>query len=267
MADWDDLRDLSVQVAPPPFADLEQAARLRDRRARAMAVAAAGVVAVGVGLSVLVVTDDRGTVEPAGPPRGVVDDVRALPEAPSGRQLGPLEAGRYRVPLDDALSYDIELPQGTRPREGGLYFEIGREVLKAELAGREYGAQVDPCRGPHDVIPLGPGVDDVVDTIRRQPGLETGRPAPVRVGGAAGIRIEVRIPETYDASRCVDRQVGLPGNPGTTSNMPPGYAAPWWVLDVGGRRVVLHHLCDPCTPEGTAQVEKAVGSIAFTPSP
>ena len=40
----------------------------------------------------------------------------------------------------------------------------------------------------------------------------------------------------------------MPGNPGTSNNMAPGYVGDWWILDVDGQRVVVQQYCDGVTP-------------------
>jgi hypothetical protein len=84
--------------------------------------------------------------------------------------------------------------------------------------------------------------------------------------------VEVRVPPDIDASACED--VGEAGKDlvlfstieGNTWTWPPGYNGRWWILDVGGERVVVMNACDQtCTAEDLRTLRTMTESITFTP--
>lgn len=193
--------------------------------------------------------------------------VLSLPDAGAGQESVKLDAGRYRIPLSDTLSYDIDLAQGTDASSDGLYLASGSTVIKAEAAGATYGLPKEPCTSRGDITPTGPTVDDLVTAIRNQPLYRTSRPEPVEIAGASGQYLELRIRSGYDASTCSEEQVALPGNPVTNNNMEPGYVGQWWFLDVAGQRAVIQIFCDQCDPDELDQATTAIRGITFTPTP
>jgi len=193
--------------------------------------------------------------------------VLALPEPDGDEDAVVLEAGRYRVPLSETLSFDVDVPPGTEASNGGLYLAVQETVLKVEAAGEDYGVPSDPCSAYTDIEPAGPTVDNLVGAIRKQPIYRAGRPEPIEFEGAGGQYFELRIPRGYDASSCRDGQVGLPGNPGANNNMSPGYVGHWWIVDVEGQRAVVQTLCNQCDPQTSEPITRMVQSITFTPTP
>lgn len=244
-----------------------------QRRSR---ILGAPVALAAVGALLAGCSDDEAAARTAGPTRSstgisttTASDparlrhaVRALPRTAGGQQ--PLAAGRYRFPLE-GVAADIDLPEGSVAHADDGWIEIPGGVLKVERANADYGVQADPCRRPHDVDPVGPTVADLVAAIEGSPALRTGSVRAVQIGGAPGRLLRVSIPASYDVTSCVDEQVGLPGAPGSINNMPPGYTADWWILDVDGARIVVHHLCDPCGRAASDTAADVVRTIAFTP--
>jgi hypothetical protein len=202
--------------------------------------------------------DGRSTAEAVSLPGGVL----ALPVTPEGQEPAPLDAGRYRVPLGHSLAFEVDLPQGTTSNSDGLYLQSSPNVLKVEPAGQEYGVPVDPC-ALQSIEPAGRTVQDLVEAIRQEPIYRVSQRERVTIGGAHGTHLLIRIPAGYDASSCESSQVGLPGNPDTSNNMPPGYAGDWWILDVHGHRVVAQQLCDGCTAAQRERVARQVEHITF----
>jgi hypothetical protein len=193
------------------------------------------------------------------------EGVLALPKTPEGQEPAPLDAGRYRVPLSDSLAFDVDLPRGTTSNSDGLYLQSRPNILKVELAGKDYGVPSDPCQGQY-VEPAGPSVADLVKAIRRQPVYRVSHVEPVTIGGARGTHLQIAIPAGYDATKCRGSQVGLPGSPDTINNMPPGYVSDWWVLGTHGHRVVAQEFCDGCTAEQRNRVARQVQNIVFRPT-
>jgi hypothetical protein len=174
-----------------------------------------------------------------------------------------LDAGRYHVPLDDYLAFEVDLPQDASSSSGGLYLASDKNVLKVELADEEYGTPTDPCTAQF-VMPVGPTVRDLVEAIRSEPLYRVSRPEPVEISGAKGTYLELRVPAGYDALPCEASEVGMPGNPRTSNNMPPGYVGYWWILDVDGQRVVAQQYCHHCTAGDEDSLAATVQGITFT---
>ena len=274
MTDWDQLREVGHQVSPPPFDTLVSTARKRDRRGRVVtgALALAVVATLGIGIRM---AGDGGDAQPVKDPSDPVStDQVALPEgvlrlpAPGpADEITIAEPGRYRVPLGDVGSFDIDLPQGSSVSGDGLYTTLGSTTLKTELAGESYGVPADPCHSYRDVQPAGPTVDDLVSAIRNEPAYRVSRREAVEIDGAAGQYLEIRLPAEYDVSTCTENQLGLPGNVGSNNNMEPGYVGRWWILDVAGQRTVLQAFCAPCEAPTTEEVTDMVEGISFTSTP
>ncbi len=268
MADWDQIREMAHEVVPPEFATLERTAHRRQRRAGAVLSAVAALVLVGGGTAVLTGKGED-TVEPAKDPTetptGAPRAVLTLPEAASGQTVVEVPAGRYRVPLDDALAFDVDLPDNTSVHDDGLFLATKDFVLKTELAGDRYGVPRDPCTD-HRIEPVGPGVDDLVRALTEIPAYQVSTPAPVRLGGVDAVYLEARVPRTYDDSSCVDRAIELPGNPQTSVGGPAPYVGRWWVLEVEGRRVVVQQNCWGCREDQFDRALPTPQSITFTPT-
>jgi hypothetical protein len=272
MTDWDQLREVGHQVSPPPFDTLVSKARQRDRRGRIVTGGAALAVVGTLGIALLMANDGGGNAQPVKDPSDPVStDQVALPEGvlplPAPDQADEItitEPGRYRVPLSDTRSFDVDLPQGTGVSGDGLYTALGSTTLKTELAGESYGVPADPCHSYRDVQPAGPTVDDLVSAIRNEPAYRVSLPEAVEIDGAAGQYLEIRLPAEYDVSTCTENQLGLPGNVGSNNNMEPGYVGRWWILDVEGERTVLQAFCAQCEAPTPEEVTDMVEGISFT---
>lgn len=265
MADWNSLREVGEDLTPPAFDSLVRTARSRERRTRIAAVTGALALVAGAAVGIGLTRDDPGPPEPVHDPAPVVElpgGVRLLPDPADGEDVTTLEAGRYRVPLDDVLAIEVDLPDGSHVEGDGLYLSSPTFLLKSEIATDRFGVAKDWCHGD-DIVPVGPTFDDLVQAIRTQPGLLVEAPRPVTVGGAPGQYLRVRIDPTVDASPCRDGQINLPGIHGTNNNVTPAYVGDWWVVDAGGRRVVLQGLCDPCEGDPLEFVGEVVRGVSF----
>ncbi|RHW27924.1 hypothetical protein D0Z08_06460 [Nocardioides immobilis] len=269
MADWEKLRELTYQVAPPDLASLARTARRRQRRARAFGVLAA-LVLVGGGIGVAAVGDtDRDTLQPAEDPTPTItdtpEDALPLPGRPPGADQVSVDAGRYRIPLSDTLAFEVDLPDETSAHDDGLFLATEDFVVKTEVAGDAYGVPRHPCTD-QTIDPAGPTVDDLVQAISNLPLYQTTPPEPVVLGGAEGMYVEARIPRSYDASKCEGDAVQLPGNRETAVSGPPPYIGRWWILDVEGQRVVVQQNCWGCRPDQFDRAPQTPQSITFTPT-
>lgn len=276
MTDWDQLRVIGDQVTPLPFESLVSTAHKRDRRRRIVTGSAALALLAVVGAGIWAVGDGDGrAIQPAKDPSHSVSPrqvelpagVLPLPRPDANDEAVVTEPGRYRIPLSDKLSLDVDLPPKTSVNGDGRYIQVEDTILKTEAAGETYGVPRDPCHRFNEIAPVGATVDSLVNAIRSQSLYRTSRPEPVEIGGAAGRYLELRIPAGFNASSCTDRQLGLPGNPGSNNNMEPGYVGRWWILDVGGQRTVLQAFCVQCDAQVTKRTTTMVQNITFTPAP
>lgn len=202
-------------------------------------------------------------------PAGTVDlpdGVLPLPEPGAGGTSVELSPGRYRIPLDGSLAFDIDLPGPTTAHDDGLFLATDSYILKTEIAGDEYGVPRHPC-SDQTIEPVGPTVEDLVEAMGDLPAYEVSGAQAVELGGGDGFYLEARVPRGYDASACEgDGTVQLPGNPATAVSGPPPYVGGWWVLDVDGQRVVVQQNCWGCTAEELADAPKIFESMSFTPT-
>jgi hypothetical protein len=197
---------------------------------------------------------------------GLPDGVFALPEPESGEDVDNLDAGRYRVPLSDTLSFDVDLPQGTSSHSNGYFLGFRDFLLNVTVADETYGVPTHPCRDQSD-LEIGSTVDDLVEAIISRPVYRVSRPEPAELGGASGQFFEIRIPARYDASPCHDSVVGLPRPAADgTSTVASGYVGRWWILDVDGQRVVIQQFCGPCAADTADRIARTANSITFTPT-
>jgi hypothetical protein len=194
------------------------------------------------------------------------DGILPLPEANADDEAVVSKPGRYRVALDDTRAFDVELPVGTNVNSDGLYLAYKDTILKAETADERYGVPDDPCVAFNFIKAVGPTVDDLVTAIRGQSLYRVRHRAPVEIDGAAGQYLELQLPPEFDATPCVDEQLGLPGNPESNNNMAPGYVGRWWIVDVDGQRTVVQVFAERRDAEGFEQMTDVARAITFTPT-
>jgi hypothetical protein len=209
------------------------------------------------------VSPSSGSATTAVLPAGVL----ALPGPDAGKDFATLDAGRYRVPLGDTLSFDVDLPQETFAHRGGALLASGEVVLHVTPAGEAFHMPADPC-SDHSYEAVGPTVADLVQAIGSRSVYRVSRPEPVELAGASGQYLELRIPSGFDATSCQqDGVVGLPASIGDEANADPGHVSRWWILDVAGERVVVAPFCGPCEAGSAQRMRQTVQSITFTPTP
>jgi hypothetical protein len=266
MADWEPLRELTRQVVLPDFESLESTARRRQRRTGTV-VALAALLLVGGGIAVSVLGDRDGDVQPAeAPPTSppaAPGGALPLPAHERGEDSVSLSAARYRIPLDDTLAFDVDVPAGTSAHDDGLFLATDSYIVKTELAGDQYGVPRDPCTD-QVIEPVGGSVDDLVQALTTLPAYHVSTPQPVDLGGAHGTYLEARIPRSYDDTTCDGGAVQLPGNPGTAVSGPAPYTGRWWILDVDGRRVVIEQNCWDCGKDVLDRDPRMIPTITFT---
>ncbi|WP_182481193.1 hypothetical protein [Nocardioides immobilis] len=193
------------------------------------------------------------------------DGVLALPEREPGESSVSLPGGRYHVPLNDTLAFEVDVPADSTAHDDGLFIATEDFVVKTEVAGDAYGVPRHPCTD-QTIEPAGSTVEDLLGAIADLPVYETTPPEAVELGGADGAYIEARIPRRYDASQCGGDALQLPGNPDTAVSGPPPYIGRWWILDVDGQRVVVQQNCWGCRADQFDRGPRTPQSITFTPT-
>jgi hypothetical protein len=270
MPDLDKLRDLTQQVRPPPFESLAGTARRRDRRTAALAAGCAAVLVTVFGGALLQHSDERSTPQPARPAPDASGDVRAVPA--SGE--ASLPRGRYSLRVTPTLGYEVDLP-GRRYVDDGTFLHHpdakGVFLVTAAPADGTFLPR-HPCTDKSSVT-VGPTPRAMSRALSAQPVLDVRATSPIRLDGATGVFLEVRVPPGFDASVCQD--VGETRNDlmlfgtteGTTWTWPPGYVGHWWILDVGGERVVVMNACDQtCTAKDLRTLRTMTESVTFSRS-
>ena len=270
MSDLDRLHELGRQVSPPAFESLVGTARRRDRRTAAATVVAVVVVLVLAGG--LATRGDRRAEAPADKPPTPGRVVRLPQTSTDDRRV--LEQGRYQLAVLDAdtLWYRVDVPEGWQS-QGGMFLHppgTGQAAFLVAGAPEMLGVARQPCRD-HTKAPTGPGVGDLVQGMADQPVLEVSQPVPVRLGGARGQYIEVRVPAAFDARAC-EQGLGNVGFFGTGAgdmwSGRPGYLGQWWVLDVEDQRVVVMPWCQqPCAGTTARDLKTMAQSIHFVAGP
>jgi hypothetical protein len=272
MTDWDQLREIGHQASPPPFDSLVRTAHQRDRRRRVVTGAATVALVTALGIGAWLANGNGGgnpqpiddpSESPAPSQVALPESVHALPTPDANDESITTEPGRYRIALSDTLAFDVELPIETNANNEGLYLAYRSTILKVETADGDYGVSPDACRSFNVIDPAGPAVDDLVSAIRSEPIYSVSQPEPVEIDGARGQYFVLRIPPNYDASRCADDQVGLPGTQESANNMEPGYLGRWWIVDVDGQRVVVQLFTAERNAPELEVMTKAVEGITF----
>ena len=205
---------------------------------------------------------------------------------------GYVEPGRYRfvVRVDcDGVKHDpiacpngvpdpppiplaVTVPEGwtastefhlLEPTAAGVESPAGAGLVMG-WTSNTVGLNSDPCSSVSHELPdvkVGPGVDDFVDAVVSQKWPHVTAPVDTRVGGASGRYFTLTGPGPADLSECEEWR---PWDPGFYAQGPNNKWAVW-VLDVGGRRVLIVAQHFPGTSAKTvAPLRQMVDSIRFT---
>jgi hypothetical protein len=118
--------------------------------------------------------------------------------------------------------------------------------------------------------PVGPTVDDLATALLAQAGPGAPPPIAVTVGGHAGKKVELSIPQDIDVTTCDSNGVFGRWSPADQSNV----ALPWtygngqhntvYIIDVDGTRQVIDTMYLPgASAADRAELEQIVASIRF----
>jgi hypothetical protein len=121
--------------------------------------------------------------------------------------------------------------------------------------------------GPIDP-PLGPTVSDLAQAIVRHPGWTATAPTDVTIDGHAGKLVEFAIP--LDAKLGADGQFCLSLDAGDCGiwGFAPGQTFDWYIVDVGGKRLIIDAYHYPGTSADDLAAQRAVvESVQFASTP
>jgi hypothetical protein len=172
--------------------------------------------------------------------------LRATFTLPAGWEGGI--AGPYLVALDQA-------PRGS----GSVNFSIFGDVYANPC---HYNGLVNP--------PVGPSVDNLATALASLPGLTATTPTAVTLGGYQGKQLTLTAPASFaGCTLSSDGQFRIWGLLlGATNDMSAGERDQIWILDVGGRRLVIDapQPTDETAAEA-AEVQGVLNSIHLAPAP
>ena len=150
----------------------------------------------------------------------------------AGKYLAPYLAGEGdRDPANSAMRGVVDVPGGYTG--GGPVIESDHG--DAAFWGKVTRVATDPCRGASRQI--GPSVRDLATALAAQRHMSTTRPLPVTVGGYHGLYVKSYAPKILDHCRHQEVVIYTGGGSWLQTDLPGG-AFRWWILDVGGQRVV-----------------------------
>lgn len=212
--------------------------------------------------------------------QAIVDSIRIEPTPPTVMPVGDLEAGTtysiagegggqliFTVPADGWFSIDNwflgknDIPD---PSDG-----YDMTLLPYQVAN----VYPDPCHWHGKPLdpPVGPTVADLAAALVAPDGRGAPAPKDVTVGGYAGTKVELSIPDDVVTERCDEGDYGRWSPTADPSHYGPytyghGQHDTVYILDVEGTRSVIDANYLPGTSkEDLAELKKLVASIRFAP--
>ena len=180
-----------------------------------------------------------------------------------------LSRGRYEVDPTLPVSVTVAVPDGWSA--GGNWIVIGPKGSDAPhgMAVRFYTAQnlyrnpLSPGEGL--VVPLvGPSVDDLVNAMVNHPDWTTTGPTHITIDGYAGQVVHVTLPA--GTSNTTPFYLSVDANGGQAWGWAPGQLFDIYVVDVGGKRLVIDAFHYPGTSAADLAAQTAViHSIQLAP--
>jgi len=258
----------------------------------------AALVIIGVGAFSLVGNGPTIDGKPTPSPSAAVSapPTTAPTAAPTAARepTGLLQAGTYTAhPLPtpaDSITVTFTVPAGwdaiADPGSGGLGLVLGPNGSPGNQGPGGMAIQFldvttlndDPCKWAKagGDVPVGPGVDDLIEALGAQTVYEVSEPIDVTIGGFAGRRVEIVSPaalfegQTGSAPSCDDgayRYWSTSVN-GADAIYVQGPANRWQtnVLDVGGTRLVIVVADFPGTlAADRAEMDAIIASLVIEP--
>ena len=242
-------------------------------------VGLAAVILILIGTAVATVPQDRPGVQPsASPTAGPPASPRIIEPAPGTLEPGPYVidygyvSGSDQVP---GIKVIVTIPSSDWTTNGTFALErnSGPDDVQADASfvlWRITDVYVDPCTDHTLVRPSpGPGIDDLIEALVAQEGIEGGPIADVMIDGYAGRSVELRV--TAEPENCPDRFF-------TFGNEVEGRAATMrrevvrvYAINVEGGRLTffarIPQLITPTlgAPEARKQLNSLIDSIDIEP--
>jgi hypothetical protein len=204
-------------------------------------------------------------------------DVRQVPD------FTPLQPGRYFIDADmdpaRSLRVDYTVPDGWNswigafrndPRPGHALFDASMSIVMVTNLVR-HGCTDHTASEP----PVGPLVAELADAlVALEPFKVVVQPRPVVLAGFGGTYVELQVPEDFGPAgspfgNCTERVlkswIGPPLSYAYYGYHAPGQREGFWILDVGGQRLVVEALwVDDVLPDAKAQLQAILDSIEIT---
>ncbi len=149
-----------------------------------------------------------------------------------------VRGGRYAVRLSRRVLYQAELPVGSSIYAGSfIRLPAGRDGLMfiSDAPGATTGMPGRHCLDL-DFRSPGPTVRDLAQALARSPHLHATTPRPTRIDGQPALLVTMALTADVDITSCIDRTVAL----GDHDALSTARVHRLWVMQVAGRRVVLH---------------------------
>jgi hypothetical protein len=126
----------------------------------------------------------------------------------------------------------------------------------------------DPCHADRGAIvpALGPTADDLVGALTTLPGLTASTPSTTTFGGLPATTLTLTPPGKL--SNCTNAAFRVWHQPsGYSNDVVPGETQRVWILDVGGKRLVVTAVAWPGETEASlAEIQHVLDSILIEPS-
>jgi hypothetical protein len=217
---------------------------------------AAVVVLAAIGIGALL---PRNTSGPTATPTATPTPSPTPPQLIGGEQLKP---GTYSATVVGLRDATITVPDGwvafdrASVNKNGLDNASITAVIfwDSDLVGRVYA---DPCHWQSGFVdpPVGPIVDDLATALAGQPQRGDAMPMDVSIDGYRGQMIELSVPSDI---RFADCDGGEFRSWEGRYQQGPGQIDQIYILDVGGRRVVIDTFFMPGTSEADRAERQAI---------
>jgi hypothetical protein len=176
---------------------------------------------------------------------------------------GPLDPGSYQVNAGLSTDVTVAVPTGWSTDTDWVVIGPRGNDLPDGMAIRFYtipNLAVNPLdygEGNLDP-PVGPTVDDLVQAIVTHPAWTATEPTDITIDGQAGQLVAITIP--MDAKLPADDTFYLYADPagGGIWGFAPGQTFDWYIVDVGGQRLIVDSFHYPDTPEEDLAAQRAV---------
>jgi hypothetical protein len=174
----------------------------------------------------------------------------------------PLDAGRYQVNAGLSTDVTVAVPSGWSA--GGDWVVLGPRGNDEPdgMAIRFYAIPnlaVNPLAHGEGNLdpPVGPTVDDLVQAIVDHSAWTATEPTDITIDGHAGQLVSIMIPMDVEVPPDGFFFYAEPSGGGIWG-FAPGQTFDWYIVDVGGERLIIDSFHYPDTPEDDLAVQRTV---------